>query len=321
MVTPPNRSVLATAWLRVRNVDGNFSDMRVVCDSGAQANILSTEMFKRIGLVKQSLQTNIVGINDITIETKGTIVLELYHRLDEVAIAKCKFVIINGLQLSHPQQSFTHVPFGDKVDMNLADSGYNQSSQVDAIVGIELMATQLREGICRNSLGLMAQDTSFGWIISGGSPSTDDSEEILTVGLVTAKEVYDQVKRLWEIEEISEGASLSEEEQACETLYESTVVRGEHRYQVSLLLKPEMELGSSRAMARHRLYCLESRFKKNPQLRESYINFMEDYERLGHMRRADQLDPATRHYYIPHHAVAIDRKFSMRQPRQRTANH
>lgn len=62
-------------------------------------------------------------------------------------------------------------------------------------------------------------------------------------------------------------------------------------------------------MAKRRLFCLENRFKKNPQLRESYIEFMNEYERLGHMKRADPLEAGVMHYYIPHHAVAIDRKF------------
>lgn len=36
---------------------------------------------------------------------------------------------------------------------------------------------------------------------------------------------------------------------------------------------------------------------------------MREYERLGHMKEADPLNPSISHYYIPHHAVAIDRKF------------
>lgn len=306
---PPSRSVLATARMRVRGGDGTFSDMRVVCDSGAQANIMSSEMFKRCKLVRQPLRANIVGINDMTIQTKGTVEAELCHRFTDSPMFKCKFVIIDGLQLSHPQQPFTHVPFSEEVNMNLADSTYNQPSGVDAILGIEVLATQLQEGICRNSLGLMAQATSFGWIISGGPPTEAGEADSAAVGLVTAQEVYDQVRKLWEVELAREETTMSADEQACEALYGSTVVRGEHRYQVSLLLKPEVKLGDSRAMARHRLYCLENRFKKNPQLRESYIDFMDEYERLGHMRLANTLDPSALHYYIPHHAVAVDRKF------------
>lgn len=147
--------------------------------------------------------------------------------------------------------------------MDLADSGHSQLGRVDAIFGVESLAKRLREGICRNPLGLSAQATTFGWIISGDSVPVENPSYSGTVGLVTTKEGFEQVKQLWEIED---SAKLSEEERACEALYESTVVRGEYRYQVSLLLRPRMELGESRAMARNRLYCLENRFEKNPQL-------------------------------------------------------
>lgn len=60
-------------------------------------------------------------------------------------------------------------------------------------------------------------------------------------------------------------------------------------------------------MARRRLYCLENRFKRNPALKEAYVKFMDEYEQLGHMKKAEPLPEAVMLYYIPHHAV--ERKF------------
>lgn len=49
--------------------------------------------------------------------------------------------------------------------------------------------------------------------------------------------------------------------------------------------------------------------QRNPALKESYVNIMNEYEQLGHMRKTEPLDISALHYYTPPHAVAIDRKF------------
>lgn len=63
-------------------------------------------------------------------------------------------------------------------------------------------------------------------------------------------------------------------------------------------------LGDSRAIALKRFLCLENRLQANAALREKYVEFMREYERLGHMRLATA--PPGRDemvYYIPHHCV------------------
>lgn len=58
-------------------------------------------------------------------------------------------------------------------------------------------------------------------------------------------------------------------------------------------------LGASRAMALKRLFNLEHRLSKEPDLYDAYRTFMDEYLSLGHMRVASR--PGK--YFIPHHAV------------------
>lgn len=281
----------------------------MICDTGAQVNLLSETVCRQLKLVRQSTNADIFGINDTMIETKGQVVLELWHRSYERIIVSSKFVIINNFELYHPQESFSHLGFSDIDKDQFADPHYNVQGRVDGIIGVNILAAHLQYGIVRNPLGLLAQLTSFGWIVFGGPSMEEGSDTLQTVNLVSANDVYAQIKKLWEIEERDERPIMAQEDQACETLYQSTVVKSHDRYSVTLLLKPKAELGESRSMAKRRLFCLESRLRKNPEMRENYLQFMEEYERLGHMRRADPLEPAVMNYYIPHHAVSIDRKF------------
>lgn len=193
----------------------------------------------------------------------------------------------------------------------MADSGYNITGSVDGILGVGLLARHLSDGVLRSPLGLLAQNTAFGWIVSGemATQNPNESKEQDKLVFVTMAELNAQIKKLWELDEIPKEAILSAEEQACEESYKSNIVRKQDRYSVSLLLKPDQQLGTSKPMALRRFYGLENRFKKNPELKQAYVQFMREYEQLGHMRLADPLDPTRQHYYIPHHAVAIEKKF------------
>lgn len=114
----------------------------------------------------------------------------------------------------------------------------------------------------------------------------------------------------------------STEEIECENLYTSTLVRQNGRYNVSLLLKPHSELGESRAMALRRFHSTERRLEREPERRKTYIEFMREYEQLGHMRKAE-----------PHHECTITSRtmrcqwirnsasFSMRRQEHQTENH
>lgn len=42
-------------------------------------------------------------------------------------------------------------------------------------------------------------------------------------------------------------------------------------------------LGDSRQQATRRFHALERRFRRQPSLKEEYVQFMEDYEQRGHM--------------------------------------
>ncbi|XP_071651718.1 uncharacterized protein [Temnothorax longispinosus] len=52
-----------------------------------------------------------------------------------------------------------------------------------------------------------------------------------------------------------------------------------------------------------RLYSLEGRLAQDPQLREEYTDFLDEYERLGHMTEIPVSDVTEEVYFIPHHSV------------------
>ena len=65
----------------------------------------------------------------------------------------------------------------------------------------------------------------------------------------------------------------------------STTERDEHgRFVVTTPLNDKVnDLGESFSMAHKRFLAMERKLIRNPELREKYIDFLDDYEKQGHM--------------------------------------
>ncbi|GFV14646.1 uncharacterized protein TNCV_2586191 [Trichonephila clavipes] len=62
------------------------------------------------------------------------------------------------------------------------------------------------------------------------------------------------------------------------------------------------QLGNTRGLEVSRLLAMENKFKSDVELEREYKNFMEKYEKLGHMSPNKELDGRIS-YFLPHHAV------------------
>lgn len=115
--------------------------------------------------------------------------------------------------------------------------------------------------------------------------------------------------RFWELDTLdSPHSNMSVEEIACEQNFAANTFRNdEGRFVVSMPLKREMNvLGDSLKLAKIRFLSLERKFSRDPIFKEKYINFMREYESLGHMtenKRFSSEGNSTINYYFPHHGV------------------
>lgn len=303
-------ALLPTATLRVKNGKGELKEVRLLCDTGAQVNLISEPAFKTMFFARDGHRTSIGGIGGRCSRTSGTIRLELWHRTKTERIDEATFAILDCVEWNAPQCEFLPFDLPDRIKADLADPLYNIRGGVDGIIGVSVLAKHLQAELHRGPHDTLMQETSFGWIIFGGEQPQAPIDALATANLVTASDVHRMVKRLWEDDELfDEQRPLTVEDVECEQLYESTIERGTDRYTVAIMMRPKCTLGDSKAAAKRRLYCLERRFEREPETRQKYIDFMREYEDLGHMKEASPLDPSQLHYYVPHHAVAIDRKF------------
>ncbi|XP_023726930.1 uncharacterized protein LOC111875099 [Cryptotermes secundus] len=90
----------------------------------------------------------------------------------------------------------------------------------------------------------------------------------------------------------------------CEEHFTNSVTHDDAgRFRVRLPLWQDGELGDSLATASQNFGYMERRLLRNPDLKNEYVKFMDEYLRLGHMELIDPTDQHRSCYYMPHHAV------------------
>ncbi|GFT23563.1 DUF1758 domain-containing protein [Trichonephila clavipes] len=95
------------------------------------------------------------------------------------------------------------------------------------------------------------------------------------------------------------GWVVAEEEEFCENHFKTTYkINNEGRFAVKLPIYRDInQLGNRRGLAVSRLLAMGNKFKSDVELEQEYKNFMEEYEKMGHMSPNKELD------FLPHHAV------------------
>ncbi|XP_036348012.1 uncharacterized protein LOC118757404, partial [Rhagoletis pomonella] len=207
------------------------------------------------------------------------------------------------------RQKFAH--------LKLADPNCHTPAQVDIILGSDLIPQIMLERIEKISNTLLAQNTIFGWILSG-QVSEKISVFITQVEDISNEYLNSQLKRFWELEELPPIQVTTPEDKACEDYYKATTTRAQTgRYVVRLLFKPEfpdtLALGRSRTSALQQFLSMEKNLLKKRELKSAYDGVLEEYLDLDHMEKVNPYENITKgkytSFYLPHHAaVKPDKK-------------
>ncbi|XP_065075082.1 uncharacterized protein LOC135698865 [Ochlerotatus camptorhynchus] len=200
---------------------------------------------------------------------------------------------------------FLVLPQGD------CDAPYNLNQhgrEVDIVLGIEAFFEFFESGrkitIGKHLPSL--SDSVFGWVVCGGCSTPINSLQ-LNCHFSTSKDLEKLMARFWSCEEVEFTDAYSLEEKKCEELFQRGVQRGpEGRYTIPLPKNKDVlpNLDESRDIEFQRLLGRERRLARDANLREQYIGFMDEYLKLGHMRKVEETtEGPVKRCYLPHHPV------------------
>ncbi|XP_070075761.1 uncharacterized protein [Drosophila takahashii] len=273
--------LLGTAMIDICHLGTHFR-ARALIDSGSEATFITERLFKLVNLPFRPIQAQVSGLNQ-TVAAQST-------RL-------CHFAIRSptkpGLQLDTaayvlpelagrlPSHSIPQDILRDLPNLQCADPTFLQSSQIDVLIGADILPSVLLSGTKTNICGsLFGQETIFGWVLTGPvSMSTSNRVSAFTTQITKTSEAsLDKLlTKFWEVEDLP-SKMVKESDSVCE------------------------KLGYSRSIALAQFLRNENRLRRDTPLNEQYNSVIQEYLDLGHMREVSPTHNSP-NYYLPHHAV------------------
>ncbi|XP_059224007.1 uncharacterized protein LOC131997304 [Stomoxys calcitrans] len=303
-------TVLPTALVDLQHLGTNFT-IRVFIDQGSQESFISSRIVNRFGIPTRKAFTTVSGLGGTVLENSSRLCcVTLKSRKSDFKVNTTAIVIssMNHLMPTRPTQisDWSHL-----TQMDLADPNFSKPAQIDMLLGSDILPFILRFGVQKNVSGnLLAQETEFGWILSG--PPRGRSVNSFASWVTCSDTLNDEVRRFWELEEVPTPKRLSEDDLWCENWYKETTYRQpDGKYVVRLPfrhdLPPGMTLGSSRRTAMGQFLRMEKSLEKSSELANEYCNVLYEYRSLGHMEPTSSSELCNESgycsFYLPHHAV------------------
>ncbi|XP_060861320.1 uncharacterized protein LOC132938478 [Metopolophium dirhodum] len=311
--------LLGTVVVRVRDNTGVLQAVRAVLDSGSQVSAMTVDCVNRLGLTRRKCPVEVIGLSQQPVTTvKGQTNFNFvpvqadspeFKGTNVIVLPRIMSTMPNRVLPAEVRDRYRHLVF--------ADPQFDHPAPVDMLIGGDLYPSviQSRADVIHTEGLPSAMNTQLGWVIIGALQ--DNTHTPLTsLSISTTPPIEELMQRFWTVEEPTESTMPTTQDKQCEGWFVKTTKRdATGRFYVGLPFRTivcfpdtadigcqdekSVVLGSSRTSALNRLYNLERRLEKDPELYTAYRAFMDDYRSLGHMKLATE--PGK--YFIPHHPV------------------
>ncbi|XP_066585468.1 uncharacterized protein [Prorops nasuta] len=298
------RSVLlATFSARIDVHDGSRIIVRGLVDTGSETSFISENLAQQLRVSRKRVNATIHGVSVNSGQNVRAEVQITLHSLSRhgVSLDITPLILPRITQYMPPTNSPSSFPALSEID--LADNFASTWAPIDVLIGADYLAA-LMEGPYMHSPDhtLLAQRTIFGWIVAGVVPKTGRSH---SVTVHHCFEVEKTLRDFWELEEVPEVKPMSTEDSLFEQHIVNTVSRtSSGRFVVALPFRSDIEkhsLGSSSRVAEKTLTRILRRLETSPEQAESYAQFLQEYQLLGHMSPVSMSSDFR--VFLHHHAV------------------
>lgn len=313
--------LLATAVVQIQASTGNGLLARALIDQGSQISLITESLANQLKLKRNPVTAVINGIGmsaaHALSETKFTINAHFQTKANVLVHA----LVLKSLTAFLPSSQLAGGSWDHVQELVLADPKFGEPDKVDILLGAGVYSEIMMDGFRRGAPGTpIAQKTKLGWILSGNVFDSKSSSSITrtsnfhTTSMVGIVAQEFDLRKFWEIEELSPPRRHTKEEEQCERWFEETHTRQEDgRFVVRLpfvkSFNVDKTLGQSRTIAKNRFMQLERKFKNDPECQIKYADVINEYLQMGHMEPVPvnqlQIEPNIS-CYLPHHAVFKD---------------
>ncbi|XP_030762927.1 uncharacterized protein LOC115887597 [Sitophilus oryzae] len=306
--------LLSTAFIEVLDKNHKPIKCKAIPDNGSQSNFITRDLFQKLNLPFQTIKMFVSGISEncTNISKRTELKIKSIHGSFSLNIPA---LVINKITEKLPPFSLNASNLTLPANIQLADPEFFKPAEIDILLGASvfydlLNASQIKLG--KNNPVL--QDTKLEWLVSGpinllpSNPQHTNSLKCTDLN----NDLQNSLQLFWNSQETTEQmpkTQYSLEDTECENHFKATTRRDSFgKFIVSLPLKTNVsKLGDSFQIALKRFYNLEQKLNKNPNLKQSYCDFISEYKTLGHMSEivSNSIENPLSYppYYLPHHCV------------------
>ena len=279
-------------------------------DQDSECSFLSERVLKSLRPSCQKIETHVYGVGGEFIGTAKRLArVWLRPKENSLSPFSLQALVLQNLSSYSPREFPRKANPQELRKLGLADPDPFGSSDIDAILGAGKVGSCLLPGLQQGTLGtLTAQNSIFGWILSGPVRQTSELGSTSAHSSVTTETLHEDLSRFWEIEEVSSESLLTEDEVLCEEHFINTHKRlPSGRYMVRLPFKngPPIEIGDLFEKAKLILQKSQARLQNKPDLFKEYSEFLTEYQELNHMELSPNFKgvDASQTVYLPHHPI------------------
>ncbi|XP_039231159.1 uncharacterized protein LOC26535504 isoform X2 [Drosophila yakuba] len=246
--------LLSTALIEICHLGIKYS-ARALIDSGSEVTFISERLFNLIKLPYESIHAQVSGLNlTVAAQPPKRCQLSIGSPVKPHIQIKSSAYVLPQLagslpSFTLPEDSLKHLP-----PLQLADPNFYRSSQIDVLIGADILPSIILSGSHPNICGtLLGQETIFGWILCGPI-ATNPTSRICSFSsrlAVTESRLDNILTKFWEVEDVP-VKRVRESTSICEENFVQSTKRNEDgRYVVSLPFKEpnNINLGHSRSIA------------------------------------------------------------------------
>ncbi|XP_076246260.1 uncharacterized protein LOC143186468 [Calliopsis andreniformis] len=274
-------TVLSTALVYIQDKEGNKHKCRALLDVGSQANFITEEFCNRLNLPRTVFDTTVGGLG----RAANPIRYKTYTSISQCSNFKSPMscLVIKNITEEMPNIPLNGYHIDVPTGITLADPNFQQPGRIDLLIGAGLF-----------------------WKFYSNESSHRNN---VTCHAITNTQLDNSLSQFWEIEEVPRSQSSIPilHKNSCEEHFTKTTIRShDGRYVVAIPFNEQLgKLGESFSQAERRFLNLEAKFRRNPDLKTQYVEFMREYEALDHMSLISNMHSIETNsvYYLPHHAV------------------
>ncbi|XP_050551821.1 uncharacterized protein LOC118281518 [Spodoptera frugiperda] len=306
-------ALLCTALVQIVNPKtGESETVRALLDCGSQSSFISVGLKQRLSLEDCSINaTKVIGFGNNDAGTITEYCVAQLKSLNSSLSIISNYFVMKELTASIPNSVIDIRSFNIPKNVILADPKFYQPCFIDILIGSDLFWDII--GCEQMSLGPnhpKLHSSKLGWLIGGplqpNQPSNNIKCNHTLTHLSSRVDLEADLNKFWELEEIPSRPYLSESEQVCESHFlqhTSRLENGRFSVKLPLIDSPDC-LGDSYTMAKKRFYNLERRFRKQPDVKSQYVQFLREYEELGHLSEITINNfNFNQCNFLPHHPV------------------